>query len=142
MSLGRLQTGHTYLLPPQVCGRLWLGWRLGVHTCSLQIDFFAWYKISFKFFVQAFFCWLLTCVYHIYCIIVNWYWKFPLGVLANSQWAISKPDIQNFSPHRFVESCGKGAGFFTFCHQFIDWFQGSSSSSLLLVLYLSVEEVG
>ena len=27
LSVGCIQTGHTYLLPPQVCGRSWRGWR-------------------------------------------------------------------------------------------------------------------
>ena len=37
LSVGRIQTGHTNLLPPQVCGRSWRECRLGVHTCLLQL---------------------------------------------------------------------------------------------------------
>ena len=35
-SVSRIQTGHTDLLPPQVCVRSWQGCRLGVQNCSLQ----------------------------------------------------------------------------------------------------------
>ena len=35
--VGSIQTWHAYLLPPLVCGRLWKGWRLVVHTCLLQL---------------------------------------------------------------------------------------------------------
>ena len=36
-SVGRIQAKHTYLLPPQVYGRSWWGFRLGVQTCLLQL---------------------------------------------------------------------------------------------------------
>ena len=36
-SMGCIQTGHMYLLPPQVFGRSWRGFWLGVKTCSLQL---------------------------------------------------------------------------------------------------------
>ena len=35
--VGRIQTRHTDFLPPQVCGRLWRGFRLDIQTCSLQL---------------------------------------------------------------------------------------------------------
>ena len=37
LSVGHIQNGHKYLLPPQVCGKLRQGCRLGVHTCLLQL---------------------------------------------------------------------------------------------------------
>ena len=37
---------------------------------------------------------------------------FSLGVLENCQWDVSKPDIQIFLPHMFMEGCGEGDGFF------------------------------
>ena len=54
--------------------------------------------ISFKFFVQAIFCWLFACVYYIYCIVVNWSWKLSLYVIANRYWAIYKIYIRICSP--------------------------------------------
>ena len=35
--VGRIQNGHTDLLPPQVCGRVWQGCRLGVQNCLLRL---------------------------------------------------------------------------------------------------------
>ena len=78
---GRIQTGHNYLLPPQVCGRLWRGFRWGVNTCSHQLIYFINKPPPFKFLVQYFFCLLLTCVYHLYRIRVHWSWIFSSGVL-------------------------------------------------------------
>ena len=37
LSVGCTQKRHTYLLPPQVCVRLWRGCWLGVKTCLLQL---------------------------------------------------------------------------------------------------------
>ena len=59
-------------------------------NCSLTpINCFAWSKISFKLTTQAFFCWLLTCVFSIYWTSVNWYWNLSLGVIVIFQWAIT-----------------------------------------------------
>ena len=33
-----------------------------------------------------------------------------LGVLEHFQWDVYKPDIQICLPHRFMEGCGRGAG--------------------------------
>ena len=74
-----------------------------------SIDCFDWSKISFKFFVQALFCWLLYFVYFVYWISVHWYWNLSLGVLENCLWAVSKWYIQLFFPRRFVEVHGEGA---------------------------------
>ena len=35
--MGIIQTGHTELLPPQVCGKSCREFRLGVQTCPLQL---------------------------------------------------------------------------------------------------------
>ena len=69
-------------------------------------------KISFKIFFQAFFCWLLTCVYHIYWIRTHWYWNLSLVVIENFQCAVYKPDIRIWFLSRLVEVCGEGAVFF------------------------------
>ena len=37
LSVGHIQTGHTGLLPPHVCGRLWQGCWLGVHNFLNQL---------------------------------------------------------------------------------------------------------
>ena len=66
------------------------------------IDLFYWSKISFKFFVQALFCWLLTFVYHIYWIRAHSSWTFYLGVFENYQWEVSKLDIWIWFPRRFM----------------------------------------
>ena len=76
-----------------------------------SIDCFAWYKISLKFFAQNFFCWLFTCVYHIYWNSVHWSWNASSNVLSNCYWAISKPAIYICFRHRFVEGTGEGAIF-------------------------------
>ena len=88
-------------------------------------DWFSCYKISFKFFIKAFFCLLLTCGYLIYWIRVHLSWNLSLGVLESCQWDVSKPGIWIFFPCRFVEGRGEGAIFcgFTSCHQYIDWLQ-------------------
>ena len=133
VSVWRIQTGHMDLLPLQVCRRSWQGWSLGVLTFSCQLIALIYLKISIKLFIKYFFCWFLTCVYHIYCIRIHWSWNLSLGVLENFQWAVSKLYIWIFYPHRFLEGCGEGASFcdFTCSHQNIDWFQGSSSSWLM-----------
>ena len=119
LSVGRIQNGHTYFIPLHVFGRSWQGYRLGVHFFA-WIDFFDWSKISSKFFVQAFFCWLLTCVYCIYLISVHWYWNLSSGVIANYLWAISKPDIHILFLCMFVEGRGRGSGWL-FRLVFFNW---------------------
>ena len=101
-------------------------------------------KISFKSFVQAFFCWFLTCVYHIYWINIHWYWNLSAGVIANCKWAVSKPYIRIYFPSRFLEGRGRGAGFFDFTslYQYIYWLQGSYSSSTSLELCRQVLSQG
>ena len=88
-----------------------------------SIYWFAWSKTFIQFLVQAFFCWLLSCVYRIYWIIVHFYWNLSLSLLANCQWAVSKLDVQIFFHRRFVEGRGKVTGIydFTFRHQYINW---------------------
>ena len=95
-----------------------------------SFDWFVWSKISFKLFVQDFFSWFLTCVYHIDCIIIHWSWNFSSDVIANFQWSVSKPDIWVCFPCGFVEGRGEGYVFcyFTCRNQYIYWIQGSSSS--------------
>ena len=71
---------------------------VGCSDLFASIDCFVWCKITFKFFVRAFFCLSLTCVYHIYWISVHWSWNLSSSVIANCQWAICKPDVRIFSP--------------------------------------------
>ena len=106
---------------------------VGFSDLFKSIYYFAWYIISTKFFVQDFFCWFLTCVYHIYWISIHWSWNLSLGVLANFPWDVFKPDIRIWPSRRFVEGCGEVAVFFNFTcyHKYIDWLQGSYSSWLL-----------
>ena len=96
----------------------WYKLFLSIRSFICQVLLFEVSKISFKIFVQAFFCSLLTCVYHIYWISVYWSWNLSLGVLENLQWNLSKQGIQIHLPCRFVEGCDKGANFydFTCCH--------------------------
>ena len=44
---------------------------VGCSELFTSIDWFAWSKISFNFFVQAFFFLSLTCFYHLYWILVH-----------------------------------------------------------------------
>ena len=71
---------------------------VGCSDLLASIDWYTLSKMSFDFFVQTFFCWLLACVYHIYWIIVHWPWILSLGVIANFQWSVSKLDMQISSP--------------------------------------------
>ena len=66
---------------------------------------------------------MLTCVYHIYLISVNWYWNLSSCVIVNCHWAVSKPDIQICPPCRFGEGRGEGCAFCDCtCHnKYIDW---------------------
>ena len=75
---------------------------VGCSDLFASIYWFAWSKISFKFFVQALFCWFLTCVYFIYCIVVHWSWNLSLSVLETFLRKVSKPGIQLWLPCRFV----------------------------------------
>ena len=75
------------------------------------IDLFHWSKISFKFFTQEYFRWLLTFVYWIYWIIVHWPRNFYLGVIENCMWDVYKTCMHICPPYRFVEGCGEGTGF-------------------------------
>ena len=146
---------RSVLIDPETCLRVWLKiicgpylnrmyrfaspvglWKVMVRVpvgCSAffaSIYCFSWSKISFRFFIQAFFCSFLTCVYHIYWIIIHWFWNLSSGFIENFQWDVYKPDIQICFPHRFVEGRGEGAGFFCFAclRQYIDCIQGISSS--------------
>ena len=130
LAVGCIQTRHTDFLPPQVYGRSWRGFRVGVHTCFYQLIALINIKHPSNYLWMPSFL-LLTCVYHIYCISVHLSWNFSSGVLENCKWDVSKPDTQILFPRSFTEGRGEGAGFcdFTCCHQCIDWLQGSSSSS-------------
>ena len=82
-------------IPPPPPSGLWKVMARVTVGCSDLFDSiycFAWSKIYLKFFVQAFFYWLFTCKYHIYWTRVHWSWNLSLGVIANCQWAVSKPD--------------------------------------------------
>ena len=82
--------------------------------CSELFDsiyFIAWSKISFTFFVKAFFCLFLTCVHHIYCIRVHWFWNLCWVFIENLQWAVSKLDMPICFSRSFMEGHGEGAGF-------------------------------
>ena len=49
-------------------------------------------------------------------------------MIANFQWAVSKPGIWICFSRRFVEGCGEGDSFyFVYCNQYIDWLQVSYS---------------
>ena len=90
-------------------------------NCLLtSIDCFDWSKIYFKFFTQAYFCWLLICVYCIDWIGVNWSCNLSLGVIENCLLDVFIPDIWVFFPRRLVEGPVKGAGFVV-THVIISW---------------------
>ena len=71
---------------------------VGCSDLSALTDCFAWFKTSFKLFIQVFFCLLLTFVYFIYWFSVHLLWNLSLGVLANFHWVVSKPDIRTPPP--------------------------------------------
>ena len=82
-----------------------------------SIGFFAWYKTSFKFLAQAYFCWLSTCVYWIYLISIHWSWNLSSIVIENLLWALSKLEMRILFHLNFVEGRGKGVGICSYyCH--------------------------
>ena len=97
-------------LPPQVCGRSWLGWKFGVKTFLHKLFDFLYLKSPSSSLFRYFFK-LLTCVNCIYWISVHWSWKFFLCLLEHYLWGISEQYIRICFPCRFLEGCGKGAGF-------------------------------
>ena len=50
---------------------------------------------------------LFVCIYWIR---INLSWNLSSGVIECFLWTISKPDIHHWSPFRFVEGRGEGAG--------------------------------
>ena len=56
---------YRFASPTGFCGRLRWGCWLGVQTCFIQIDFFYWWKVSFKFFIKVlyFYCWLVYVIF-------------------------------------------------------------------------------
>ena len=55
-------TNRTYIFasPAGLCNFV-LRVPVGCLDFFTSIDWFAWYKIYFKFFIQSFFCWFLSC---------------------------------------------------------------------------------
>ena len=84
---------------------------VGCSYLFASIDCFSLSKPLFELFIQAFFCWFLTCLYHIYCIRFHLSWTLSSDVLENCLWALSKPYICICFPHRFVEGCGYSSNF-------------------------------
>ena len=63
-SLGRIQTGHTYLLPTQVCGRLSREFRLGVQTCLHQFIAFLDLNVLCNICLRLILLIVYMCVFH------------------------------------------------------------------------------
>ena len=66
LSMCCIQTGHPDSLPPQVCGRLGQGCRLGVQTCLLQYIawiFFLWSPSNSLFNPFLVYCWLVCIAF-------------------------------------------------------------------------------
>ena len=118
VSVVYIQTGLTYFLSPQVCGRSCRGFQLGVQTFLLQLIDSLGLKYPSRSSLKPFFS-ILTCVYHIYWISIHWSLNLSSGVLEKCQWNVSKSDIQTFFPCRFVKCHGESAGCcdFTCSHQ-------------------------
>ena len=105
-------------------------------NCLLtSIDWFDWYKISFKFSTKYYFCWYLTCVYWSYWISANWYWSLSSGAIENLLWGVSKSYIQIWPPPQACKSSCRGCYFcrYTCNHQLIEWIQENHLKVLVKV---------
>ena len=99
---------------PAYLWKIMLRLMVGCSDLFASIYCFDWSKISFRFFVQTFFCWLLICVVN-RCMS----WRCMLlvlssGFIENFQLVVSKPGIQICFLHSFVEGCGECAVFLWF----------------------------
>ena len=99
-----------------------------------SIDCFDWSKMSFNLFVQSLFCLLLTCVYHIYWVIIHWSWNLLSIMLEkNSVGHIQSRHIYSLPP----QVCGRlwrGWRFMWFhLLSSIHWLDPSKSSQVLQV---------
>ena len=74
--------------PPTVFGKFVARVPIGCSDLFTSIDWFVWYKRSFKLFVQVLFFWFLNCAYWIYWASVNLSWNLSLCVLANCLWDV------------------------------------------------------
>ena len=81
---------------------------VGCNCLLISIDFYYWYKISFKLISQDLLCCLLTSLFWIYRIIVHWYCNLYFDVIGNFLRGVYKLKVQIFFPHRFAEGHGKG----------------------------------
>ena len=125
-----------------------------VKTCfrrqPLLVDFFP--TLHFKVFSFGVLVLILklmivdffVCIYRI---IVHWYQHLYLSVIGMFLLAVSKPDIRNFLPRRFVEDRDEGAGYVVaiFIINELTGFKSiipSSSCWFLFTLFLSAEEEG
>ena len=63
--LGRIKTGRMDLLPPQVCGRSWQGFWLGVQNFLLQLIVFLDLKSPSSYLFKPHFvdCWLVCIIF-------------------------------------------------------------------------------
>ena len=89
-------------------------WFLELQSNQYKLLFFLWYIIIQLMFLGAlFFIFAFLIVDLFVCIdriSINLSWNLSRGVIANCLWVVSKLDIRIFSHLRFVEGCGKGAG--------------------------------
>ena len=125
LSMGCIQTGHTYFLPPHVCGSLWQGCRLVVHTCPLQLIGFLDLKYPSNYLFKPSFvgCRLICIIFigseSIYTeTFTQVCYKVVSGMYPNQTCGFSSP----MGLWKFRE---RMPSFFTCCHQYIDWIQGS-----------------
>ena len=100
-----------------------------------SIDCFAWYNISFKFFIQAFFCWLL--IFLLYLLDEG---SFILKLVLRCVRKLSVVRIK--ISHKYLihpQVCGRSWQgwrfcYFTCCHQFIYWLQVNQPKFFLLIV--------
>ena len=105
-----------------------VGLAVGCASLLTPFNYFCWSKTPLKFTVQELLCWLLNCVFFVYCIIINWSWTFYLDVIKNCLWDVYTLDMKICSPHRIVEGRGKCAVFKFHLSSSIDWMYAIQSS--------------
>ena len=102
-SVGRIQTGHADLLPLQVCGRLWQGFRFGDYNCLLQlIDLLNLKSPLGSLFKTSFVdCWLV-------CIIFIYQRSFILKYFLRYDYKLSVARIQTVHMYLlYPQVCGR-----------------------------------
>ena len=123
-SVRRIQTGHTDLIPLQVCGRSWQECRLGVYTCLLQFISLLDIKSPSRYFSRLLLFIVDLCVS---CLLDQR--SLILKIVLECDLKLSVGNIQTehtvFLPHEVCVRLLRGCRFFFMLSQSIHWLASS-----------------